>query len=434
MPVIANIPRQTDAEIVKALRVVADNMKDIIELRLVIDVPFVGGKVLPDDISSISTDSDIGFLLSQASCVTSTFCLRSPSNRNLIVVKRSLTEAYDTFKLEDDWRDTLPEEQKKLVPKIAIKLLSECRKYLKAPDVEAALSSDPTSAWSKYRNAQTAVLNSLQQTAEAIIVDVATKNAEIDRLRAERFEKLETELRAELATERERLNQENAARIAEMEEREISHAEKEAAFETKEARYVARQKQQEQIEQLKSWLENWGLTKGTTVKRRPIAIAYISALVMTGLLTTFATWSNFELIKSAEDLTKLQWWHWLAMISKSLFPLAAFTTFMIYFIRWSAAWAKQHSEEEFRNRSRLIDIGRSGWLLEAVRDSQENGSEIPADLLKELSKNMFSHNPNAEIDIHPSAISDVVLQGLTSLRVKSPDGSEVEASRGASKK
>ena|SRR5688500_169467 len=39
------------------------------------------------------------------------------------------------------------------------------------------------------------------------------------------------------------------------------------SFNTKEARYVARQKQDDQITELKGWLKEWGLTKGT--KKEP---------------------------------------------------------------------------------------------------------------------------------------------------------------------
>lgn len=278
------------------------------------------------------------------------------------------------------------------------------------------------------------MLNSLQQTAEQIIVDVANKNAEIDKLRSERFEKLESQLRETLSAEREKLQLAHDGRMAEIEKREKAHADKEADFQTKEARYVSRQKQDEQIKQIQAWLENWGLTKGTSRKRWPITVAYVVALLVTGGLTAYAASHNYELLKTTDDLAKLQWWHWCALASKAFFPLAAFTTFMVYFIRWSSSWAKQHSEEEFRNRSRLIDIGRSGWLLEAVRDAHEKNAEIPTDLLRELSRNLFANSSSSEGDIHPSAISDVMLQGLTSLRVKTADGSEVEASRSKLKK
>jgi hypothetical protein len=103
---------------------------------------------------------------------------------------------------------------------------------------------------------------------------------------------------------------------------------------------------------------------------------------------------------------------------------------MVYFIRWSSAWARQHSEEDFQNRSRLIDIGRASWLLEAVRDAQERNKEIPPDLLKEMSRNLFVLNSRPDGDIQPETAADILLQGLTSLRVKSPTGAEVEAKRG----
>jgi hypothetical protein len=202
-----------------------------------------------------------------------------------------------------------------------------------------------------------------------------------------------------------------------------------AAFETKEAHYVARQKQGEQLKQVQEWLVKWNLTTGTTEKRRPIAVAYISAIIGTGLLTFYSVHHSYTLLQTAADLSKLMWWHWVALMAKAFFPLATCVTFIIYFIRWSSAWARQHADEEFRNRALLIDIGRSGWLIEAVRDAQQRNAEVPAALLTELSRNLFSYSASPDADVHPQAISDVLLQGLTSLRVKSPDGSEVEASR-----
>ncbi len=352
----------------------------------------------------------------------------------VVIVQRKTDSHFDVLRFEDEWRRHLDKSQNQQIVKLVIKLTSLCRKHLKAPELEATLLADSSTAWGQYRTAQAGVLRSLQQTAQQIITDVASKNAEIDKLRAQRFEELEAKLRSELTTERENLSKQHEQKTAELQDRIKAHEEREAQFLTKEARYVSRQKQDEQIKQIQAWLDDWGLTKGTSRKRWPIAAAYIVALLITGGLTIYATSHNYDLLKTTEDLAKLQWWHWLALASKAFFPLAAFTTFMVYFIRWSSAWAKQHSEEEFRNRTRLIDIGRSGWLLEAVRDAHEKNAEIPTDLLRELSRNLFSNATSSESDIHPSSISDVMLQGLTSLRVKTADGSEVEASRSKSKK
>lgn len=434
MPILSKIPRLTDKEVVAAFFSIKEEVKSPVPLKVSVFVPIIGDQELGDGWESQTPQSDLIYLLGQNSAVSPKIFLRGPGNKVILQVQRLPEEPSDNLIYEDEWRNHVPEDKRDSIPKLVIRLTSLTRKHLKAAELDASLLSDHATAWSKYRSAQTNVLNSLQQTAEQIIVDVANKNAEIDKLRAQRFEELEAKLRAELAAERESLSMQHDKKTVGLEARIKAHEEREAQFLTKEARYVSRQKQDEQIKQIQAWLENWGLTKGTTSKRLPITLAYIAALIITGGLTAYATSHNYELLKTTDDLAKLQWWHWFALASKAFFPLAAFTTFMVYFIRWSSSWAKQHSEEEFRNRSRLIDIGRSGWLLEAVRDAHEKNAEIPTDLLRELSRNLFANASSSESDIHPSAISDVMLQGLTSLRVKTADGSEVEASRTKSKK
>jgi hypothetical protein len=153
--------------------------------------------------------------------------------------------------------------------------------------------------------------------------------------------------------------------------------------------------------------------------------------VFTGLLTAYANYHTYSLLGSTNDIATLPWWQWILIAVKSVVHLAAFTTFMIYFLRWSTSWARQHAEEEFRNRSRLIDIGRASWLLEAVKAAQDSGKEMPADLVRELSRNLFTTAPNSDHDLHPMAVSDVLLHGLSSLPVKAADGSEVDAKRGS---
>lgn len=424
-----NLPKLSDAEVSQALATIASDMADYLPLSVSLSIPYVGEINVPTSTSQIADNSVLHFLLNERSSVASSFALRTSGGQLVVTIKRS-SELFDNFILENDWRSHLNNDQQSNLWMIVIKLISSGKKHLKAHEVDASWSSDPTSAWSKYRNAQVAVLSSLEKTAEQVIVDVANKNAEIDRQRAERFEKLESQLRSELASEREKMQEHHESKMAELGERIKGQELRESAFETKEARYVARKKQEEQLEQVKNWLNDWKLTHGTTQKRRPIFWSYLLALVMTGGLTVYATLHNYELLKSAADLAQLQWWNWLALTSKAFFPLAAFTTFMVYFIKWSSAWARQHSDEEFINRSRLIDIGRSSWLLEAVRDAQERNNEIPPELLKELSRNLFSHTVSTNSDDLPHAAADVLLQGLTSLRVKSPGGTEVEAKRG----
>ena len=211
-------------------------------------------------------------------------------------------------------------------------------------------------------------------------------------------------------------------------DREEALAKQLAAFETKESKYVARQEAKKQLDQLKEWLKDSSLTDKTVKKRRSVFVGYAIAITTTGALTAWLSYENVELLKATgANLPQVPWWQWVGLTLKTVVPLAAFTTFLIYFIRWEAAWARQHSDEELRTRARVVDIGRSSWLVEAVRDSQQSEEPIPKELLEQLAKNLFADPTGDSSDLHPKSGPEVLMQQLSSLRLKTPDGAEIEA-------
>lgn len=432
MAVKFRIPKLTDREIALRLNRVRLELKEKHQFQLVVSVPHGGVVPLPEE--SPDQEPKAKFAFDLDSQVIQSFQLKAQNKKEAFVVRRQSEEPTDIAELSDEWVNNADDQLKAILPKLHVQLLALTRSELQAPDTEASLTGASDSEWNRYRDAQTAVLNSLQQANETLILRASEQNAELDKQRSERFEKLEAELRTQLDRERSTLDSKNERRLAELDAREKQLDDREASFETKESHYVARQKQAAQIEQIQGWLEDWKLTAGTSRKRWPVAAAYAVALIFTGVLTLYASWHSFDVLRSADEIVKLAWWQWVGIWAKSIFPLAAFATFMIYAIRWSGDWARQHSEEEFRNRTRLVDIGRSSWLLETVRDAQERNKEIPPDLLKELSRNLFATNAGPDSDLHPKAISDLLMQGLSSVRLKSPDGAEVEATREKSKK
>ena len=418
-----SIPRQTDRELVFALSRIATSLKSQRVYQLFVSIPASGEVAVADDPEQAA---NLKYIFDLNSCVLMDIHLRDKqTNHSALRVRRDLSKPFDTVSLED-WTNFMPAE---LRSPAFVSLLARAREELKAADIDASLKADGESDWNRYRTAQTEVLNSLQQTLEALLVTSAKRNADLDKARDERFAALELQLRAELTAERESDGKKLDTEREILKQREKAITDREATFETKEARYVARKKQDEQVEQIKKWLEGWNLTKGTTQKRRPIFWAYVVGMIFTGILSVFAVYHGYDLLKTT-DPTKLTLLLVSAVLAKSFFPLAAFTTFLIYFIRWSGAWARQHADEEFLNRARLIDIGRASWLLEAVRDAHEKGKDIPVELMKDLSRNLFQNQTSPEMELHPQAVGDILLQGLSSIRVKAPDGSEVEAKRG----
>lgn len=426
------IPRQKDQSLIEALTLIRDELAGLIQLKIRVQ-PHFNAPVVNVDTQEPKKSENIAYVLRENSEVMPLLLLFDPSgNENALTITRHPNQITDEVViLWNTWITRFSPEQQ---APIFVRLNSAARRHLKPWDAEASLEGGGNSEWSRYRDSQQAILNSLQETQKAVIVESARHTLEAEAAAKAKYDKLETELRTSQATLLAKLSAEHKARMEALDQREGLIKSREESFNTKEARYVARQEQQKQISQIEGWLKGWSLTKGTTDKRNWVLGAYGAGILASAGFTIWFSIANIEILK-ATDLSSVAWWQWVLLSLKSILPFAAFTTFVIYFIRWSSAWARQHAEEEFRNRSRILDIGRTAWLLEAVRDAQDNDKELPPDLVKELSRNLFSYGGHSDSsELHPQAFSDLVMQGLSSIRVKSSDGTEVEASRSKKQK
>lgn len=387
----------------------------------------------PEDASALN------FVLKLHSKVIPSFQLVDGENGNAAVnIHRKSDQIFDDVTILDDWINPMPQEYKQsMLPEVFVRFHSLLQSELRADDLNAALSGTGDDAWNRYRTAQLEVLNSLQQTSEKVLSESAKEIAALRSAEERKNEELRVQLKTQFEADQKRLATEHEARKKSLDEREQELKKQFAEYETRQARFVARKETRDQINQLKDWLEDSSLTRATVRKRIPVFCGYILGIVATGVLTGVFTYSNYQLLKSlGPKVIEVPWWQWVVMTLKSVVPLAGFTTFLIYFIKWEGAWAKQHSEEELRTRARVIDVGRSAWLLEAVRDSHDapGGKDLPPELLKELSRNLFSNSLSTDADDHhPQALSDMMLQQLSSLRIKSPEGAEIEATRNAGK-
>jgi hypothetical protein len=382
---------------------------------------------LPDD-QPENTPSVLEILAAESRIMPSFGLRDNESQQSALLIKRhtaSITDAV-IVNSENHWLKQIPENRRTQCFTTFIPLVLN---KLKVVDTEAQLGPSADYEWSRYRDAQQAILASLETTLQTVTTEFTRRTLEAETAAKEKYDQLEQELNTKYDERQAKLSQEHAAMNEELSAKDAAFKSREESFNTKEARYVARHQQQEQIDQIKGWLNEWNLTRGTSQKRWPVTAAYAIGALMTGGLTVWFNIQIFELLKNA-DLSKLLWWQWALLTLKSLAPTALFITFVIYFIRWTSAWARIHAEEEFRNRARILDIGRTAWLLEAVRDAQDNNKDLPSELLKDLSRNLFAYTPVHDGDeIHPQAVSDLLTQGLASIRIKSADGAEIEASR-----
>jgi hypothetical protein len=424
------IPRQTDRSLLTAIFSIREEIGSLNAEHRVLVRPYEGHGSTDMEISNLESPPElVSEILAQESEIMSSFYLRSANGQNGLVIHRKGTEITDEVEIaaNNDWFNNLntKDDRKKL---IVVKLISSARKHLHAISADASLLGAGDAEWTRYRASQGAILNSLQETQRTIVQEFTRKSLEMEAAAKSRIDAREAELESHYGTLREQLEQERLSDKERLAAREKAIEERENSFNTKEARYVARRGQEQQIAQIKEWLNGWSLTKGTHSKRRVIIAAYVIAAAATGYATYWFGTQSMDVVQTSGP--QLAWWQWLLLSIKSIFPFAAFVAIVVAFIRWSTDWAKQHADEEFRNRARVLDIGRTSWLLEAVRDAQDNGKELPPDLVKELSRNLFAYSPSDTSELHPQAVSDMLMQGLNSLRVIGPDGSEIEAKRG----
>ena len=426
------IPRQNDQSIIAAFGKIRDGLENP-ENYLIKVHPPNGGEINISDKEPEKAES-ISYIVCENSESVESFSLYDQrASYAVLTVRRPSNKITDDANLDwnHQWLQHIPAEQR---GRISVKLAGLARKHLRAFDVEASLSGGGDTEWARYRDSQQAILNSLQETQKTLIEDFSRRAIEAENAAKTRHATLEEELRLKNKALDEQLGEEHGKKLKFLEDREIALKAREESFNTKEARYVARKVQQEQIDDIKTWLNGWSLTKGTRDKRLAVTLAYVAGIAVNGFMVVWFSVQNVDILKG-NVLSEVTWWQWTLLSLKVITPLAAFISFVVYFIRWTSAWARQHSEEEFRNRARVLDIGRARWLLEAVRDAQDNQKELPPELLKELSRNLFDHGVySKKSDTHPQAVNDLILQGLASIRVKSPDGSEVEATRTNSKK
>jgi hypothetical protein len=109
---------------------------------------------------------------------------------------------------------------------------------------------------------------------------------------------------------------------------------------------------------------------------------------------------------------------------------AIVATFILY-IRWSDLWFRQHADEEFRLKRLSLDVDRASWVVETAMEwQQQNNGPIPAQLLEQLSRNLFATGPTAAPVRHPvEDLAAAALAASSSLRLNLPGVGEATLTR-----
>lgn len=222
--------------------------------------------------------------------------------------------------------------------------------------------------------------------------------------------------------------------------------------------HVRREIRDNMLNDVKSRIENFGVSKATGKKRTPVFIGMIVLIATFGLLLGYTFWeaatvhketmSQLEAIRnvsaigvdgkdklgipaeiwakvSATDVDRSALhWVWLRM---ALFSFGLVGS-ILYYIKWQNRWAEEHSQSEFQMQQFYIDVNRANWVLESCLEwRKETDSAIPTVLLESITKNLFV-NESKELEqvIHPSDELASALLGSASKLKMNIAGNEIE--------
>ncbi len=227
----------------------------------------------------------------------------------------------------------------------------------------------------------------------------------------ERNEKREAELaekhrrnEEEIRTHRQSLDDDHRVRLNALEEREREHLRRVQEHDTRESTAVRR----ELLTKIESLLENEKEVKvsADTVKKRTVihCVCVVSMLLAVGLVVNFS-------IRVAADSAPL--WHHVTPLSAGL---VLFASTLVYYVKWTDQWFREHARVEFQDRKLRSDIVRASWLAELVFEGRDKNRELPTLLVERYSDGLFTDAVGNPVD-HPSDQVVSFLQKLSNIKV-----------------
>jgi hypothetical protein len=263
-------------------------------------------------------------------------------------------------------------------------------------------------------------LEELRSIGARVSVEAHARMLELDRSyqdRCSQFDQKLADRQKELEAEADRDREKLKARSDALDQRA-------ADLDLSDSKAARRKLRQELRETLKRHSERFELSQSTRRQRWPVAALLVVIMLASGYLT-YSAFADFSSILGRSEST------WLQIVTaslKQLFFAVSFLGFATYTLRWLDGWSRRHSDAEFHFKQLELDIDRASWVVEvALEWRQQQGAELPQELLNQLSSRLFSER---EADAHSSAesIGSLILGAASNLKLKAP-GVDLEVDR-----
>jgi hypothetical protein len=398
--------KQSDKDLICALRKIADEIPDP-QARIHISLAQQHNKRIESILSDVEENESIQLLISSDTALSWQVQVVFPSLQNAsIVVLREAGSDKVTVNINND-AEQLP----------SIKLMSAAHKHLKAYERTESLDKllgDELAEF--YRKREEGVVR-----LEALNQKLTEQNEEYRRtLDAEKLQN-QSELDAEFQKKEQSLIDNFDKKLSELEEREQKLSQRQSELDDRDSKHARRQIRNDLKKALEARSKEFTLTKSTTRKRLPIHALFILLILAAGAFLV-------QLFLKTNILSnEFSWWPTIKL-SFSAFTLIAS---IIFYIKWNDSWFRKHADEEFLLKRLELDIDRASWVVEmALEWKEEQGRELPPQLIERLTENLFVSQSPTDKTNHPSEdLTSALISASSGMSVKIPGVGEIAIDR-----
>lgn len=299
-----------------------------------------------------------------------------------------------------------------------------------------------------------AIHQSTLERLEALNEDLIRQSSEFRRGLEEKFEERVKHAEDDYAERKQRLDVEGQVFTEQVAAKERALEEKLKAIDDRDNTHVRREIRDRMLDDVKQRISQFGVSRITQEKRRPVLIGI---LVLLGAFIGLLAWTGYEIsamdsqyfsmleairnisawgpekIKAAglgaETVAKVSatdvdrthiFWLWGRF---TLFSFGLVGT-ILYYIKWQNRWAEQHIVSEFQLQQFYIDVNRANWVIESCLEwRKETESAIPKELLGSITNGLFANNQTElERVIHPAdELASALLGTASKLKLKVGD-------------
>lgn len=147
----------------------------------------------------------------------------------------------------------------------------------------------------------------------------------------------------------------------------------------------------ERIDKVLKEAEQFKVSDATAEKRKSIEKACILTIAV-AIILIVAMVLMLTLGRSTD-------WHYFVGLGSGVL---LFATTMVYYLKWSDQWFREHADSEFAAKRYKADILRASWVAELVQEwALAKAGEIPKDVIEAYTRNLFRDIGSSRMTEHP---------------------------------